>query len=197
MLLPFYLQDIQGYTPQQVGLLLVVPSIAFGAIAPVSGILADRIGSPYIMIVGLVCMTVGAWGVTTLTMETSTLGYIIRLLPLGLGMGIFQSPNNSTIMSNVPTNRLGMGGSLLSVVRSIGRSMGVALLGTVWVTRVSHYVGDGTDTATITAANINTAPLNAQLAGMQDAFWVAVIGCAIALSLSLWYWRNVAFRNQS
>ncbi|MEM7539096.1 MAG: MFS transporter [Chloroflexota bacterium] len=201
LLLPFYLQDIRGYTPQQAGLLLVVPSIVFGAIAPVSGTLADRIGSPYIMIVGLVCMTFGAWSVTTLTMETSTLDYVIRLLPLGLGMGIFQSPNNSTIMGNVPTNRLGMGGSLLSVVRSIGRSMGVALLGTAWVTRVSHYVGDGTghgtDTVTITAANINTAPLNAQLAGMQDAFWVAVLGCAIALGLSLWYWWNVAFRNQS
>ena len=192
LLLPFYLQDIRGYTPQQVGLLLVVPSIAFGAIAPVSGTLADRIGSGRIMIVGLVCMTLGAWSITTLTMETSTLGYIIRSLPLGLGMGIFQSPNNSTIMGNVPTNRLGMGGSLLSVVRSIGRSMGVALLGTVWVTRVSHYVGDGagdgSGVANITAANINTAPLDAQLAGMQDAFLVAVIGLALALGLSLWYW---------
>ena len=52
---------------------------------------------------------------------------VFGLALLGVGMGIFQTPNNNLLMSSVPRHRLGVGSSVLSIVRSLGYSVGAAL----------------------------------------------------------------------
>jgi EmrB/QacA subfamily drug resistance transporter len=182
LLLPFYLQNMLGHTPRAAGLLLTAIPIAFGGIAPIAGSLSDRLGSLPVTAIGLLLLFLGALSVSTLNEQSSTLGYILHVLPFGLGMGIFQSPNNSVIMSLVPKDRLGMASSLLSVVRTLGRSSGIAILGALWTSRVLVYAGSSYQ------GDATAAPIPAQVSGLQEAFLVVAGFALLALALTGWDW---------
>jgi len=66
-----------------------------------------------------------------LSMETTPFTVIVWLSVLGFGMGLFQTPNNNLLMSSLPRQRLGVGSSFLSIVRSLGNSVGAALAATI------------------------------------------------------------------
>lgn len=97
VLMPFSLEDLLGYSPQQVGLLLAVVQIILGVVAPVSGMLSDRYGGKIITKMGLAVLDFGYVLLSRLTINTTSNNYALRFLPIGIGMGIFQSPNNSQV----------------------------------------------------------------------------------------------------
>jgi MFS family permease len=185
LLLPFYLQNMLGYSPRMVGILLTAIPITFGGVAPIAGTLSDRFGVRPVAAVGLLMLFVGSLAVSTLNAETTIVGYVLRVLPFGLGMGIFQSPNNSAIMGAVPATRLGMASSLLSVIRTLGRSSGIAILGALWAGRVLFHAGS------TFGGDATAAPVPAQIAGLQEAF-LAVAGVALlGLGVMAWdRWRS-------
>jgi EmrB/QacA subfamily drug resistance transporter len=115
LLMPFYLENVLGYDPHQVGLLLAVVPISAGIASPLAGMLSDRVGSRPIATLGLFVLLIGFYALTTLSDQTTALGYILRFIPVGLGLGIFQSPNNSAIMGAAPKERLGTVSSPLPV----------------------------------------------------------------------------------
>jgi len=108
------------------------------------------------------------------------MGYLLRLLPVGIGMGIFQSPNNSAIMGSLPREQLGIASSMLSISRVLGQTTGTAILGAVWASRVIVHNGS------IPPGGATTAPIAAQVTGLQDTFWVVIIMIALGLILSIW-----------
>jgi EmrB/QacA subfamily drug resistance transporter len=180
ILMPFYLEGVLGYSPSSVGFLLSIVPIALGITAPISGILSDRVGTRPIAAIGLLLMLGGFYAVSTLTLKTTALGYVLRFLPVGIGLGVFQSPNNSAVMGAVPRNRLGVASGLLSVTRTMGQTTGIAVLGALWASRVAHYAGG------LPAAGATTAPATAQVAGLGDTFTVIVILIALATLLAMW-----------
>ena len=180
ILVPFYLENVLGYKTQDVGLLFAVVPIALGITAPISGSLSDRFGTRPITIAGLIVVGLGYLTMSTLSTETTAIGFILRLAPIGIGMGIFQSPNNSAIMGAVPKERLGIASGLLSITRTLGQTTGIALLGAFWAIRTITYnnapLPDGA----------TTAPPVFQLAGMQDTFLItaSLIGIALLISFA-------------
>ena len=52
--------------------------------------------------------------------------------PIGIGVGMFQSPNNSAIMGSAPPERLGIASGMLAVTRTLGQTTGIAILGALW-----------------------------------------------------------------
>lgn len=182
LLMPFYLQNMVGHSARMAGILLTAIPIAFGGIAPIAGSLSDRLGALPVTALGLFLLLLGALSISTLQEQSSTFSYILHVLPFGLGMGIFQSPNNSAIMSLVPKERFGMASSLLSVVRTLGRSSGIALLGALWTSRVLVYAGSSH------TGDATTAPIPAQVSGFQEAFWVVAGFALLALLLTVWEW---------
>jgi len=182
LLMPFYLENILGYSIQLVGPLQAVVPIMLGIMAPIAGGLSDRYGARRITVIGLVALLIGYLAVTTLDANTSALGYILRLFPIGLGMGIFQSPNNSAVMGSAPRERLGVASGLLSVTRTLGQTVGIAVLGTVWAGRVAIHGSGGLD------GGATAAPVTLQVAAMQETFVVVVVLVAIALAVALWGW---------
>jgi EmrB/QacA subfamily drug resistance transporter len=180
ILIPFYLENILGYDTRQTGLLLAVIPVGLGAVAPISGSLSDRFGSRPITVIGLVVLLFGYIGLTTLSRETTTLGYILRLLPLGIGMGIFQSPNNSAIMGTVPRERLGIASGLLSITRTLGQTVGIASLGAFWASRTLLYSGE------VVTGGATNAPQFAQVRGLHDTYMVSAVILGLGLVLSLW-----------
>jgi EmrB/QacA subfamily drug resistance transporter len=180
ILLPFYLEGVLHYTTQQVGFLLAVVPVGLGIFAPISGALSDRFGTRPITVLGLLTLLVGYVALTGLSTETTTWGYILRLIPLGIGMGIFQSPNNSAIMGTVPRERLGVASGLLSITRTLGQTVGVATLGALWASRVMVHTGG------FLAGGATTASGSAQAAGLRDTFAVVTILVVLGLALSIW-----------
>jgi MFS family permease len=180
ILMPFYLENVLGYDPSSVGFLLAIVPIAVGITAPISGALSDRLGTRPITVLGLFVLLVGFLAVSTLSVETTAFGYILRFLPIGIGIGIFQSPNNSAVMGAVPRARLGVASGLLSITRTLGQITGIAALGALWASRVMIRAGhDLPDGAT-------AAPAAAQVAGLNDTFTFVVIMIALALMLAVW-----------
>jgi len=182
LLAPFYLTDVIGLSPRQVGFVLGAVPITMGIVAPLSGGLSDRIGSRPVTVAGLATMVAG-YVVAAFWFEgaTTALAAIVVGLIVGLGMGVFQSPNNSAILGAVPRDRLGITSGMLTINRTTGMLTGIAILGTFWAARTVAYAGSGTAT---------DAPADAQAAGFADTMAVAAVLCGLALGLGLWAWRS-------
>ncbi len=179
ILMPFYLENLLGYDIRQVGLLMAAVPVVMMVVAPISGMLSDRFGTRLIAVIGMVLMLASYYFLTTLSAETGATGYLWRLLPLGIGMGVFQSPNNSAIMGSVRRERLGIASGLLSVSRILGQTVGIATLGTFWAARVMIHTGF------ILEGGATSAPTLAQISGLQDTFWAAFMLTAVGLILSI------------
>jgi EmrB/QacA subfamily drug resistance transporter len=181
LLAPFYLTDVVGLSPSEIGLVLGAIPITMGIIAPLSGSLSDRIGTRSVTVTGLAIMTAGYVLAAGLLDGVALLGIIVVGLIIGLGMGVFQSPNNSAILGSVPPDRLGVTSGVLAISRMTGTVTGIAVLGTLWAARTVAYAGGGT------AAD---APAPAQAAGLSDAMVLAALLLAAALVLGVWAWRR-------
>lgn len=183
LLMPFYLQNVLGYPLGSIGLLLAVVPIGLGIMAPISGSLSDRFGTRPITLLGLISLLLGYCAISTLGVATTTVGYILRFIPIGIGMGIFQSPNNSAIMGSVPRSQLGVTSGLLSITRTLGQTVGLALVGALWARRVYVYAPE--------SATATSAPAGAQVAALRETMLVMVALIVFAVTLSVWgLWRE-------
>jgi MFS family permease len=153
--------------------------VAMGIIAPISGTLSDRIGSRIITAAGLAIMLVGFAVLTRLNVETTALIFALLYLPLGIGMGVFQSPNNSAIMGAAPPGKLGVVSGMLALNRTLGQTTGIALIGAIWAALTVYHAGPAVTTAT------GAAP-EAQVAALQSTFFVSAAIMAVALALAVW-----------
>lgn len=184
-LMPFFLENVLDYPPAQVGLLMSVTPILLVVIAPLAGWLADRYGERPITVIGLSFILVGYLMIGTLNERSTALGFIMRFLPLGLGMGTFQTPNNSAIMGSAPRKRSGVAGGLLALTRALGQTAGIAVLGSVWAGRVAARAGSPGGNGVAAPDATAASPLS-QVAGLHDMLLVVQVGIALALALCLW-----------
>ena len=180
LLLPFYLQDMLGYNTQQVGLMMALIPVFLGVAAPIPGVVSDRYGTRVIASLGLAVIAAGFWVMRGFNLETAVVGFALGVLPIGLGVGIFQSPNNSAVMGSVPHEHLGIASGLLGLSRTLGQTTGIALFGAFWAGRVAAYVGQALP------GGATTAPIPAQIAGLSDTFLAMLVLTVAALLLSVW-----------
>lgn len=186
-IIPFYLELVKGLPPAQVGLLMATFPVAMGVTAPLSGALSDRFGSRVISLIGLVIIVGGCFLLATLQTDTSVSGYILRMAPLGIGVGVFNSPNNSAIMGSVPRRRLGIASGLLALTRTLGQTSGLPLVGAIFTTLVlaAGPLAPGAD--------VTTAAPAALVAGVQGAFRIAgtfVLISTVLAAFALWFDRR-------
>lgn len=138
---PFYLQDTLKLSPAVTGMFMMVYPLILSVVAPASGYLSDKIGSEFLTFLGLMFTSVGLILMSTLNQYSSlwTMGIFIAIM--SLGNGLFQSPNNSLIMSTVPKNKLGIAGSVNALIRNLGMVVGISYSTTLLYNRMSHKVG--------------------------------------------------------
>jgi EmrB/QacA subfamily drug resistance transporter len=180
ILMPFYLQGVLGFDTRQAGLLLAVVPVIAGLTAPLAGTLSDLLGVRPMTMVGLALLLAGFLAVSTLGARTTALGYALRFIPVGLGLGIFQSPNNSAIMGAAPRERMGIVSGMLALTRTLGQTTGIALLAAVWAGRTFYYAG------WIYPGGATTAPAASQVAGLHDVLLGLVLLLVVALGLAVW-----------
>jgi EmrB/QacA subfamily drug resistance transporter len=178
-LLPFLLEQGRGFSPVEAGLLLTPVPLSMAVVAPFSGIASDRFGPRVLASVGMAIMTLGLLSLTQLAVDFSLPDLIWRLVLLGIGQGLFMSPNSSAVLGSVPRPRVGTASGTLAQMRVNGQAVGIALSGAIVATRLPIHLADlgGPGTA---------AARNAALAGaIHDAFVVAAVVCSLGIVTSL------------
>jgi EmrB/QacA subfamily drug resistance transporter len=131
-LLPFYFDALRGFSVATSGVLLTPLPLTIAVIAPVSGWLADRMGSRGLAAGGLAIACLGLLLLAGLDAHSSTWEIIWRLALTGLGQGLFQSPNTRALMNAAPRDEQGESSGLLATARVIGQSLSVALAGAIF-----------------------------------------------------------------
>ncbi len=177
-ILPFFFKLVQGYRPEQIGLLMMVVPISMGVVAPFAGRLSDRYGARTVSIFGLLTFISGALLISTMHMDSSWLDYVWRALPMGVGLGFFQAPNNSSIMSLAPQHRLGVVSGLMNYSRTIGQTTGIPLQGALFTAVVLSQASLPART------DFSLAPPEALLAAFANAFHVVALLGSGALILA-------------
>lgn len=132
-LVPFYLQVVRGYSPFLSGWILMTTAFSLFLFSPFSGMLSDRIGSRNLAMVGMVIAAAGLWLVSGYGADTPFWVILSGLFLVGMGNGLFQPPNNSQMLGSVPLWALGLTGGLLAIVRTLGMTFGVAMVGLIYL----------------------------------------------------------------
>ena len=136
--LPFLLIQGRGLGTAQAGLVLTAQPIVMAIVAPVSGALSDRMGSRGLATAGMILLAAGLLALGLLV-TTGTLWQLAGALALvGLGIGIFVSPNNSALMGSAPRNRQGIASGVLATARNVGMVLGVGFAGAIFTTVLGH-----------------------------------------------------------
>lgn len=126
-LLTFYFQGIKALDPLIAGVLLAPFALGMMVVSPVSGWLSDKYGSRELSSVGLLISAVGLIGMMRITETTATGELIVWMLIMGLGSGMFFSPNTSAIMGAVPVDKRGIAAGTRTMMNNAGSVISIAL----------------------------------------------------------------------
>jgi EmrB/QacA subfamily drug resistance transporter len=128
-LLVFYFQGIKGINPIISGMLLAPFATSLMIMSPISGWLSDRYGSRQLSSIGLLISAIGLLGMMRIKAATTITELIIWMVVMGLGSGMFFSPNTNSIMSAVPIEKRGIAAGVRIMMFNAGSiiSIGLAL----------------------------------------------------------------------
>ncbi len=200
-LMPFYLEELRGLSTLHAGLMLTPLPLTLAFVAPISGSLADRIGTRWLASVGLALGCIALVLMATLGAVTPLWRVAGMLVLTGVGQGMFQSPNNSALMGAAPRNRQGVAAGMLATGRVVGQSISVALTGAIFIglggaaaaaaLRGSHGPG------TIGSGGLDVVALQSTFThSFQTAFLVCAAIAAIGVVTSLVRGPEVALRQR-
>jgi EmrB/QacA subfamily drug resistance transporter len=126
-LMSLYLQYILGFSPQTAGIVLVAMPIVQMTVSPLAGHFSDIVEPRILATAGMACTTAGL-GLMAMISPLMPLQVIVAgLIILGLGYGLFSSPNTNAIMSAVRSNELGVASAMVSTMRAIGQMVSLAI----------------------------------------------------------------------
>lgn len=176
-MMPFYLEELRGFSTLQAGLLLTPLPLTIAVIAPFSGALADRIGTRWLAAIGLAIACIGLVLISQLNAQSSVWDIIWRLVFTGVGQAMFQSPNNSALMGAAPRSRQGVAAGFLATGRVMGQSISVALAGAIFTSLGGALAG-----SMLVAQQMHRTLSSVQVSVLQQnfahAFQVAFLVCA-------------------
>jgi len=174
VMMPFYMQDVLSMSVESAGYMMMVYPIAMAVVAPLSGFLSDRMGSKLLTTAGLVVTLAGFLCLTTLTAGSPLPLLAFYLALFGLGSGLFQSPNNASIMGAVPPPKLGTAGGLNALARNVGMVLGTSVSVSIYATGLHHYGG-----------GVATPDPHAMMSALRVVFAAGLGVCLLALGVSL------------
>jgi MFS family permease len=166
-----YLQSVKGLPAQTAGFVLVVQPAVQAVFSFVAGRLAGRFPPAYIATVGMVICALDLVVAATVGADTSMMTVLVILAVIGMGFGIFSSPNTTAIMSSVGPEHYGIAASLMATMRGAGMLASMTLITAI----LSVYMGDHAVTAQTGAMFIKS---------MQTAFICFSLLCAVGVGFS-------------
>ena len=182
ILMPIYLQDIQGISPLETGVLLLPGALIMGFMSPVSGRLFDMFGPKVLAITGLVLTVSTTFFFSQLEVDTSYTFLIILYSIRAFGMTLVMTPVMTNGMNQLTPELTPHGSSINSMLNQVSGAIGTALLITVMQNRMNQKLSS-------VAASDTAAVNQAMLDGINFAFFIATLLLAVALLLAFFLKR--------
>ncbi len=155
-LMPFYLLSASHFRIDLAGALLMSAPIATATVTATAGRLSDRIGPRVPATLGMCITVIGLLLLRTLKAGAPTPAVVMHLALVGLGVGLFTSPNNSAIMGSAPEQAQGVAGAVLAAARNMGFALGTALAGMLYLQKL-HGLEGHVPESVATAASMHHA----------------------------------------
>jgi len=185
LLMPFFLQRAKGLDPLRAGFLVAPTPLAMALLAPLTGWMSERFIPERLCAVGLAVTGVAFLLLSSLSPASSSIEIVSCLAFVGVGMGLFQTPNNNLLMTAVPRQRLGVGSAFLSIVRSVGYSTGATLAASIVGAQLAVTGQSSLQILTRqSAAGASAIGLSAFLRGFQLACLAAGALCFLGAAIS-------------
>lgn len=137
--IPFYLQLLLNFSPQEAGLIMLAGPLTLSVAAPVGGYLSDKISTRWIASTGLLITATGYFLFSFIAADWSWHNVVWRSALLSLGFGLFQSPNSSSALNAAPVMVRGVASSLIAFMRNLGLVLGIAVGAALWYSTRNAY----------------------------------------------------------
>jgi EmrB/QacA subfamily drug resistance transporter len=179
----FYYQGAQGNSPIQAGVKLIPLALGMLVASPLAGVYADRHGSRALAAVGMLVSAAGLAGMTTLDVHTAYWQSGLWLLVVGVGSGMFNSPNTAAMMGVVPAHRRGIAAGARTLLQNTGAVLSIAFVLAI----ITSAVPKSTLFAVFSglAQGLSAEKLAPFIANMHVALWVlaatSLIGAGVCL----------------
>lgn len=162
--LPFFLQNVLGRDEVTTGLLLTPWPLATMVFAPIAGRLIERVHAGLLGGIGLAMFAAGLFLLAMLPVQPTDADIIWRMMLCGAGFGLFQSPNNHTIITSAPRHRSGGASGMLGTARLLGQSIGAALVALMF----NLFDQSGTHASLLLAGGFSTVAAVVSLSRMTQ-----------------------------
>ena len=179
-ILPFYLEELRGFSTQKAGLLLTPPALVIAIIAPISGSLADRFGTRWLTTAGLAIACMGLVLISQLDEHSTTFDIICRLAVTGFGQALFQSPNNSALMGAAPRELQGSASGFLATGRVFGQTLSIALAGAIFASLGGAAAGQA-----ITTRHLTQGQFHVLQQIFVYGFHITFLSCAVITAFGI------------
>jgi MFS family permease len=179
----FYFQGPQGQSPIMAGLELAPMALGMLVASPLAGVLADRHGSRGLSALGMLVTAVGLAGMTGLQAHTAYVWSAVWLALVGIGSGMFNSPNTAAMMGVVPVHRRGIAAGARVMLQNTGAVLSIAFVMAIVTaavpTKVLFKIFSGLTTG------LSSAQLQPFISNMHLALWVltgvSLLGAGISM----------------
>ena len=169
---PFYLSGVLSLDAVGVGLVMSCGPIVAALAGVPAGRLADRFGTQRVTVAGLLGMITGSSMLAIMPASFGTGGYIVPLVALTAGYGLFQAANNTAVMSDISPDRRGVISGMLTMSRNLGLITGAAVMAAVFA-------------ASSGMTGVTTTSAEAVTRGMRVTFTLAAFLIVIALAIAV------------
>ena len=170
LLFPQYFQQVRAETPLQAGVLLAPQGIGAMVTMPIAGVLADKLGSRWVVLPGVALILVSLGMYATLDEATSYWFLLSALFVMGLGMGCTMMPLFSAAMATLREHTIARGSTLINIVQQISASIGTALFSVLLTNSIQNHLSGNPDTA-----------LHEMSKGYASSFLIATVCVAVVL----------------
>ncbi|NEA36563.1 DHA2 family efflux MFS transporter permease subunit [Streptomyces sp. SID13031] len=138
-LLAQFFQVVQGYTPLESGLRTLPWTMAPMVVAPLAGLVVDRVGPRVLIATGQVFLaTALAWIALVTSIEVTYGSFVVPFVLAGIGMGLTFAPSASIVMASFSDADRGVASGTNNTIREVGVAMGVAVLASVFASAGSY-----------------------------------------------------------
>ena len=124
----FYFQGVKGDDPIKAGIELAPLAIGMLIASPLAGVWADRHGSRVLAALGMLVSALGLAGMTMLGIDSSRWWAALWLFVVGVGSGMFNSPNTAAMMGTVPVHRRGIAAGARTMLQNTGAVLSIAFV---------------------------------------------------------------------
>jgi len=181
-LIIFYLQGIKSMDPIRAGMFLAPFAVSMLIVSPISGYLSDKYGSRGLSSAGLLISAAGLLGLMNIQANTPIIELMVWMFIMGIGSGLFFTPNTNAIMSAVPMNKRGIAAGMRTMLTNAGNVLSIAFSMAIIGSSISPQAMQGLFTGTQVGSQ--GIAVSAFIGGLRMAFTISFVFSLFAAVIS-------------